>query len=101
MKNNKKELPEDVKREAKSLLEKITEDDRNYFWNDEYKKLFTDDHPNFMADKHQHNKFDFPKKDLLINSEEIKDKIENVVNKDKSSAFLSDWVKSRSKGLYE
>ena len=72
MKNNKKELPEDVKQEAKSLLEKITEDDRNYFWNDEYKKLFTDDHPNFMADKHHDIKFNFPKEHLLNEAKQVR-----------------------------
>jgi len=48
------------------MLVDIIYDDNDYYWNKDYKKIFTDDYPEYLADKHKKPSYEtFKNKKML------------------------------------
>ena len=66
----------------------IVYDDTNYFWNQDYKELFTKDHVELLADKHKMVKHDMAVSEFLLRPSQVKDNIELAINRDYIASSL-------------
>ena len=60
----------------------IIYDDSNYFWNEDYKKLFTDHHVELLAEKHKTVDYPYSLEQIMNNCKKVKDTLETDVNRD-------------------
>ena len=72
------------------MLSDIIDNDKEYFFNKEYKDIFTVDHPNYMGDKHQDIKYEFKKTAILKNAPLVKDAVELTINRDAVARNLTE-----------